>query len=357
MFSIRIGEKKLSLFAFGTLFFLLFLFLFVSCVGVPSQNTHVFNTDKTINEIWRIVYETPLSPQSAPKYPDCIKKYFSYYGFDFEGVNHYFGSFRSNDYLIAAHLFVPRFALETVYLVHGYLMHSGYFNLFIKELLDHNVAVAVFDLPGHGFSSGEMADINSFSEYADVIHDFLNKTKDTFIPPPAAIVGHSTGGAAVIEYMLKYESVFQRHFLSSPLIRSKMWGLSKFGFSLFHGGIQSVPALIGDTSSDLEYIKFLKNEEPLRRERVPLSWVNALIEWNNKLISTDKVIQKEILVFQGTSDTVVDWNYNMKFIPQLFPRAEIVYVEGAKHDLFQEKKEFREQVFNRIIEELEKRQY
>ncbi|MBN2536205.1 MAG: alpha/beta fold hydrolase [Spirochaetales bacterium] len=327
------------------------------CKGIPKHDNPVFNSGKTLHEIWRIIYDLPLNLEKNPVYPEPVKKYFSYYQLDFEGVDHYFGSLRSGNYLITAHIFMPRFAIETVYLVHGYLLHSGYFNEFIKLLLEHNFAVAAFDLPGHGFSSGRIADIGSFSEYAQTLNDFLHFTEDTFLPPPVAVIGHSAGGAAVIEYMLHYESVFSLHILSAPLVRSRLWDLSRTGVALFQGVVKTVPSRIDDCTSDKEYLDFLKDREPLRRERVPLTWVKALFAWNKQLVQQKNKIDSEILVFQGKKDTVVEWEYNMSFIKQRCPRARIVYFDTAKHEIFKEKQEIRNMLFDAVIKELERKHY
>jgi alpha-beta hydrolase superfamily lysophospholipase len=328
------------------------------CLGTAKRDVSVFNSGKTLNEIWRVVYNLPLDLECRPEYPECIKKYFSYYQMDFEGVDHYFGSFRTGNYLIAAHIYMPRFAIETVYLLHGYLLHSGYYNEFIKLLLDHNFAVAVFDLPGHGFSSGDLANIGSFSEYARIFHDFIIKTDETFLPPPFAVVSHSTGGAAVIEYLLTYESPFSVYIFSSPLVRSQLWNLSKTGVGLFQGIIKSVPAPpFIEITSDKEYMDFLRHREPLRRQRVPVTWVKALFQWNKKLTGINKQINKKILVFQGKKDNVVDWKYNMNFIREMFPRARIVFYDNARHEIFKERPAIREQILDAIIKELERKRY
>jgi len=352
-------KKKILKFNIHFCFVLIILCIsfIYTCQTPKPYYTYVFNTEYSLSEIWRMVYNLPLDLQRSPTYPPAIKKYFSYYELDFTGVDHYFGSFRSADYLISAHVFMPRFAIETVYLVHGYLMHSGYFNHLIKLLLKHNFAVAVLDLPGHGFSSGDMADIKSFSEYALALHDFIIFTKNTFLPPPYAVIGHSMGGATVIEYMLTYESVFQVHILTSPLVRSQHWNLSKFSLAFFGGFLKTVPAYVLDLSSDKEYLDFLTHDEPLRRTRVPLSWVKVLEHWNKKLTGLKNVNNNEILIIQGKKDTMVDWKYNIPFLTQMFPLSQIIYIENGKHELFQETKNIRNYVFNIVIEKLEEKKY
>jgi alpha-beta hydrolase superfamily lysophospholipase len=333
------------------------MFLPSGCIGVPPSSDNVFNTKLSLNEIWRIVYNTPFDLSGTREYPEAVQKYFAYYDLDFPDVDRFYGTFRASDYLIAAHIFIPRFAVETVYIVHGYLMHSGSMNRLIDVLIQHNFAVAVFDLPGHGFSSGEIADINSFSEYAAVLKNFINLTKETFVPPPFAVIGHSTGGATVIEYLISHETVFRYHILTAPLIRSKMWGLSSAGALILGEGIKKIPTMVADTTSDEEYRDFLLHREPLRRTQVPVNWVNALIRWNKKLNLVEPMPEIELLVLQGKVDKVVDWKYNMNFIAGKFPGAKIVYFDKAKHDLHQETTEIREKVCDEILDLLESRQY
>ena len=112
-----------------------------------------------------------------------------------------------------------------------------------------------------------------------------------------------------------------------------------------------------DLSSDKEYLDFLTHHEPLRRTKVPLSWVQALTRWNEKLIGLNNDNNKEILIIQGTKDTIVDWKYNIPFLKQVFPLSQIIYIENGKHELFQETKNIRDYVFDIITEKLEKKKY
>ena len=107
----------------------------------------------------------PLAAVDPAAYSDEAKRYFAHYGLDCYGLDtqHWFGSFESAGFTLAAHLYQPAEYQATVVLLHGYLNHSGQFRHLIRCLLDNQYAVAVFDLPGHGLSSGETARIVAYA--------------------------------------------------------------------------------------------------------------------------------------------------------------------------------------------------
>ena len=121
----------------------------------------------------------PLAAVNPAAYSDEASAYFAHYGLDCESpdTEHLFGSFQSAGFTLAAHLYQPAQYQATVVLFHGYLNHTGQFKNLIPFLLKNQYAVAVFDLPGHGLSSGRQAEIDSFDQYITVTQDFLNVIK------------------------------------------------------------------------------------------------------------------------------------------------------------------------------------
>jgi putative redox protein len=65
-----------------------------------------------------------------------------------------------------------------------------------QALVEHGLAVLRFDFTGLGHSEGEFANTNFSSNVADLVAaaDWLRNTKQ----PPALLIGHSLGGAAVL---------------------------------------------------------------------------------------------------------------------------------------------------------------
>jgi alpha-beta hydrolase superfamily lysophospholipase len=56
------------------------------------------------------------------------------------------------------------------------------------------------------------------------------------------------------------------------------------------------------------------------------------------------VLQKELLIVQGSGDTTVDWRYNVPLVQAKLPCSALVMVEGAGHQLINELPEYRDQV-------------
>ena len=123
----------------------------------------------------------PLGEGPEPVPSDEI--YFEHYGLDFPGVSHTFGRLESRGRRLAGHVFLPDEPRGTVVVLHGYLDHVGVHSRLIRFLLGTGHAVAAYDMPGHGLSSGRRA---STSIRAAVPRRSVNRRARRTLP------GHST---------------------------------------------------------------------------------------------------------------------------------------------------------------------
>ena len=292
----------------------------------------------------------PLEIGEKPAYPVAVNTYFRFYAIDFAEVLHYYGYVPSGTGKLMAHVYLPPGAHETVYLCHGFLVHSASYGSLIRTLLDAGYAVVAFDLPGHGFSTGPRASIASFSDYAGALGDIISYLEGK-IPAPLGIIGLSTGSAVILEYLRTATSPFKHHILASPLVRSDKWGLSKTGTFLFGWFIKSVPTMNRDTTSDPETRRFMQ-QDPLKIRKVSLDWVRALYAWNATLETAGHLTRQPVTVIQGDRDVIVQWKYNLALLRQKIPLLTIHMIPGGKHELFLEAHTLRRQVFGIILAEL-----
>jgi alpha-beta hydrolase superfamily lysophospholipase len=102
-----------------------------------------------------------------------------------------------------------------------------------------------------------------------------------------------------------------------------------------------------ENSSDKEFLEFNRSRDFLHLQTVPLKWVEALHDWNDRITDLP-ACEAKIKVIQGTSDTTVDWKFNIEFIREKFSNAQITIIEGARHELFNESAEIRKQIFSKI---------
>jgi alpha-beta hydrolase superfamily lysophospholipase len=274
--------------------------------------------------------------------------------------------FTTSGYLNAVgyEVFVHRFTGSdvprkgTIWLVHGYLHHSGYYLDFASRLAAEGWDLILMDLPGHGLSGGDPADIEDFAEYGDLIQDLTEFPMFSESPRPWVAMGHSTGASALIEHGLSFSPGFDRYILLAPLVRSASWNLSQFGLSLGGRRIKDIPRRIRKSSGDGDFMRFMRTEDFLAPRRIPVSWVEALVRWNDELERTPSSIWNrafasiDITIIQGDSDSVVDWRYNLPFLNELLPRADFREIAGARHDLLFESADLRTQVMGILYDAL-----
>jgi len=300
------------------------------------------------------------------KHFKTIEEYSEFYGLKFEGVEHTYFEFKAGGFDLAGQIFLPREYKATIILVHGYMGHCGVYGKFIKYMLDSHYALATFDLPGHGLSSGEQTAIDDFSQYSNALDEFFKVIK-TQLHGSFHIVGHSMGCAVVMNHLIAKNGNLKKDFstsvemtksddfgkviLTAPLVQCTMWIPSKIGYAIYSPFLKNIFRVFRNISSDKEYVQFLKHRDPMQSKIISLKWVRAMFKWNKKF-NDGNVINKPIFVVQGTNDKTVAWQHNLKFIHAKFKNAEIEFIENAQHELFNEAKQYRDEVFSLIREYL-----
>jgi alpha-beta hydrolase superfamily lysophospholipase len=283
---------------------------------------------------------------------DSIESYLKFYGLDSVCAEYELVPFKSDGFELAGFVFKPTDYKAAVVLIHGFMGHTGLMSKFIAELTKAGFAVAAFDLPGHGLSSGKRTAIDDFSQYTDSLSDFLNVVRPK-LKSPYHLIGFSTGGSAVMDSLFAgREDCFDKIVLAAPLVRCVHWPMAKISYCIYKPFAKDVARVYRKVSSDKDFERFIRYEDPMSARRVSLKWVEALFKWNKKIADVP-VFDRKILVIQGKKDNTVAWRYNLKFIKSKFSNAQIKSVEKARHELFNESVELRNQVFSRIKEYLE----
>ncbi len=289
----------------------------------------------------------PFSDAVAPS-PELID-FCQYYGIDFAhrspAVEHRIGSVRSGQYSLAMHRYQQPGAIGSLLLVHGYLDHSGLFGKLIEYGLNSGCNVVIFDLPGHGLSTGEPAAIDDFKEYSRAISSVLAVAD--LCRAPWWAMAQSTGCSALMEFSRTTNWPFRAAVFLAPLIRPKGWRKICIAHALLHRFIEGTQRNFAENSSDKDFLTFIR-QDPLQSKKISMRWVGALKRWLSDLPMRD-LGMGPILVLQGDADETVAWRDNMKDMPVLAPHCEIVYLKGAGHHLANESQGIR----NAYIQQLD----
>ena len=278
-----------------------------------------------------------------------------FYGIDFEdrlpGVEYRLGAVSSGAYTLAVHRWLQAGASSNLLLVHGYFDHSGLFAKLIEHGLSRGCNVVIFDLPGHGLSSGEPAAIDDFADYGRAIHAVLEATQLPALP--LWVMAQSTGCAALVEYARNYSWPFAAVVLLAPLLRPLGWRWARLGHAILRPFTGSIARTFAPSSSDLEFLRFLRRD-PLQSQRLSMRWVTALRNWIDALPPRDLGVGPALIV-QGDADHTLDWRYNVGFYRELFPGSSLKMLAGAGHQLANELAQLRRAYLGQVDEWLARR--
>lgn len=320
----------------------------------PEARTRLAAVSSAIDVLAAEVGPLDLAAEARERNP-AVETFLAHYGLPTE-VEHRTGFVEvpseaadGSTSRVLAHVWRPEGARRTVVVVHGYYDHAGMLGPAVRALVDAGYAVVAFDLPGHGLSDGARAAVESFAEYRRALDAVLAAVEGA-VPRPWSLVGHSTGGAVAIDRLLIVrDDSFERTVLAAPLVRSAYWGLSRTGAALVGWFVDDVRRFPRDDTSDEEALRFRRQEDPLRHDRFPLDWYDALVAWVEEVEAADPV-DEEVLVVQGEADDTVSWKRNLEVLAEKFPRGRVERIPGANHQLFHESEEYRARTFEVVLE-------
>ncbi|ACE82899.1 alpha/beta hydrolase [Cellvibrio japonicus] len=281
-----------------------------------------------------------------------VQAYLAYYGIHFArnpGLVHGFGGLEIAGYRIATHYWLPAGAKGTLVVVHGYYDHAGIFGHAIRFGLEQQLAVVAFDLPGHGLSSGDRVAIDRFDTYADILAGVLERLQPV-LPQPLYALGQSTGGAVLLNHLWRYPrqaAHWHRIALAAPLLLPRGWILGRISYALLRPFCRRLRRSRSRSSHDETFLEFLDQRDPLQDKTLSVQWVGAMKDWNAQFRAFPAK-ETPLLVVQGTADGTVAWRYNLRQIRRKLPHARVALIEGAGHQLVNERDDYRQQAFMQI---------
>ena len=297
----------------------------------------------------------PLIWEQKDNMPRAVQAYNHYYQLDFEseleGVTHEVGYFDAHGFRLVAHVYRVIDPKGTIILQHGYYDHVGLYSNVIRHCLVEGFNLFCYDLPGHGLSTGDRAGIRSFQQYDQVFEDGLMLCQ-THLPGPISVIGQSTGGAIIVNYLLsrhinRQNSPFNKVYLLAPLVRPTSWRGSLIFYYLFSPFIKQLKRTFTENSNNPSFVEFVSRHDPLQPMYLKVSWVRALKDWIN-FIENSPSVDLDIFVLQGNEDGTVDFRHNQKVLADKFLGYQVHYIDGGRHHLANEEPERLQQVLKGI---------
>lgn len=292
-----------------------------------------------------------LSPVHAVPLTADEREYLDFYGIncerEFPGLRHCLGYVESCERRLAVHVLRQPQATRVLLLVHGYLDHVGLFGHLIRFGLQRGYTVVAFDLPGHGLSAGDRVSIEDFSDYRRALEDILSACR--CLPGSRRVIAQSTGGAAVLDYLIQGGSDIERVVMLAPLVRPRGWFWVLPAHVVLHRFKDSVRRKFAENSNDPEFLEWIRTD-PLQSESLSIPWIGALRRWIKALPREPVACEVPLLLIQGDADATVDWRYNVKRIQQLISSSRVEYLAGGRHHLANESLPVRQSVYALVDE-------
>ena len=165
------------------------------------------------------------------------------------------------------------------------------------------------------------------------------------LPKPFYGVGQSTGAAILMDHVLtafadKKKPAFRKLLLLAPLVRPVQWAQIRFGWWLIHHFKKTVPRVYRTNSSDESFLRFVKLDDPLQDDDVPMGWVGALRRWVARMHRLPPA-DFPVLLVQGERDETVEWRYNLGFVRRHFRVEKEQLLPEASHQLANERADLR----------------
>ena len=244
----------------------------------------------------------------------------------------------------------PAISLGTVIVVHGYMDHIGLYGHLIRHLLARQLTVVCLDLKGHGLSSGAACSITDFGDYVAQVQSVITLCQAHFAGPLHGI-GQSMGGSVLMKHCLNQSAhnayPFTSLTLLAPLLKPADWGKNRRLYYFSRWFVKSIKRVFRPSSRDIEFLAFLREQDPLQPTRVPLDWVGAMDQWISEFAQANKV-DYPVHIIQGDNDKTLDWKYNLSQFRLTFNALQVSIIKRANHHLVNEEKTLRESIFAKI---------
>lgn len=292
---------------------------------------------------------------------DDLERYLGHYGLApllVEHVGLYVGYVDSGRFRLWTQVWSPTRPRGTAFVVHGYFDHLGLYRHLLEHLLDRGWRVVLWDLPGHGLSSGPRASIGDFDDYGHCLQALQQHLAgEGLAPRPWLGVGQSTGAAILATDALIRgdDGHWAGLALLAPLVRPSGWNQSSLMHLLMGPFVSSIPRKFRSNSNDDDFITFLREQDPLQSDRLTMEWIGAMRRWMPRLLAMPPS-NVPTLILQGEQDLTVDWEWNLAVLERKFPRAEIYRHPDARHHLVNEAEPIRQSLFDaldRFVQALE----
>jgi alpha-beta hydrolase superfamily lysophospholipase len=228
-----------------------------------------------------------------------------------------------------------------VALVHGAGEHCGRYDNLVNWLVPRGYAVHAFDQRGHGRSPGARGHVNTFAEIRDDVGLFLDCVRQDEPGRPLFLLGHSTGGLIVLDYVLHDSAGLDGVIASGPLLSPLplspvLIAVSKLLARVWPGLLLPTGLEVEALSRDPEVVTAYVQDPLVHGMGSPrmAMELTAAIAWTQEHAGE---LNLPSLIVHGGDDRLCFPQSSLAFFEEVsFPDKERYEYEGYYHEIFNE---------------------
>ena len=239
----------------------------------------------------------------------------------------------------------------------------------IIDLLNRDFAVYAMDWRGQGLSTRPLPDrqkgyVRSFDNYLDDLHLFVETIVRPRAPGPYFILAHSMGGHITLRYLHDHPDIIERAVLTAPMVDIGpgpfLHATLSTGISLITwlgGGRSYAPRQKGFDPQEIKFAGNLLTSDP-GRFHIETGWAASNPElglggptygWLYAALKSIRILKSRgypekisapVLMVQSGIEHIVCNEAQDKLAARM-PRAQVVRIDGARHEILHERDEFR----------------
>jgi lysophospholipase len=239
--------------------------------------------------------------------------------------------------------------------VHGFGAHCGSYRHVAGALLARGIAVTQFDCRGHGRSEGRRGHVDRFDDYHADLGLVVRRARDLAPGVPWALMGHSLGGAIVLDHTLRRRSQPP----PARLVAAAPWLELKMKIRMPKRAAAEVFARLRPTLTVENGIKgedLSRNPEvvanffrdPLVHHVATAGWFAGVLRAQAALRANAAQLQVPTLVLVAGQDRIVSSEATLAFAQAAGGTAEVRLYQALYHELFLEPE--REQVISDVAD-------
>ena len=239
--------------------------------------------------------------------------------------------------------------------VHGFGAHCGIYRHVAGALLARGIAVTQFDCRGHGRSQGRRGHVDRFDDYHSDLKLVVRRARERTPGVPWALMGHSLGGAIVLDHVLRQQSQPQadRLVAVAPWLELKMKvSMPKRAAAEFFSRLKPTLTIRNglkaeDVSRNPEVVaNFFR--DPLVHHVATAGWFAGVLHAQAALRAMAARLQIPTLLVVAGQDRIVSTEASLAFARAAGSTAEVRLYQELYHELFLEPE--REQVVSDVAD-------